>query len=280
MSESTVILRERPFKLFKRSCLESCEKAVEEDRISFVDFTVSMTNACNARCEFCCNQGKNSFDFDVAAFIDFFEETRSKISINKVTFTGGEPTLKIRELNKCLDFIKGKCNLITVNTNGSMLERLDHPAIYRIALSRHHYDNTVNDKIFGIKIGNPLIGSLLKNRIAIVCNLIRTRIDCTAEAYRMLEFAAENGIEQMSFVGLMPFNEFCLENRISLEVLQFGNDVLCTRKFTYEVPDVCHCSNHVYVAKNGSLVHYYMKHNMKPDFDKGSRVVWESNKLA
>jgi len=280
MSQSTVTLREKPFKLFERSCLEGCEKEGKEKQTPFVDFSVSMTNSCNANCLFCCNAGKKEFKFDVEAFKDFFDETRGTIPVNKVTFTGGEPTLRLKELHECLDHIRGKCGLITVNTNGSRLAEMNHPAIHRIALSRHHYSDKVNDEIFGLKIGNPLIGSELKFKIALVCNLIKNRIDSAAEAYKMLEFAANNGIEDMSFVGLMIFNDFCRANQIPLESLQFGKDVLCTRRLSYEVPGICHCSNHIYVANNGEIVHYYMRHNMKPDFDKGSRVVWENNKIG
>lgn len=245
----------------------------------FVDFNVSMTNACNAMCQFCCNQGRPDFKFDVEAFKDFFDETREKIHINKVTFTGGEPSLRIRELNECLDHIGGKCTLVTVNTNGFRLGALDHPSIHRIALSRHHYYDEINDGIFGIKIGNPLIGSSLKDRIAIVCNLIKMRIDCTKEAYNMLHFAADNEIEEMSFVGLMPVNEWSIRHLVPLESLNFTDNVLLTRELEYEVSGVCKCRNYMYVHRNGRLVSFYMRHNMMPKFDKGSRVVWENNKI-
>jgi molybdenum cofactor biosynthesis enzyme MoaA len=245
----------------------------------FVDIGVQMTNACNAYCKFCCNAGKEDFKFDVDAFKTFFDEVTKLISVNKVTFTGGEPTLRMKELNKCLDHIQGRCDLITVNTNGSRLEELGHTAINRIAVSRHHYLDEENNKIFGIEIGNPIRNSSLKDKIAIVCNLIRGKIDCSEEAYRMLEFTAENEIEDMSFVGLMPLNEWSKSNTVSLGVLDFKGDVLCTRKLCYEVKGVCNCSNHVYTAKNGRLVYFYMRHNLQPKFDKGSRITWENNEM-
>lgn len=279
MTTSTAILRGKTFKLFERNCLEPSDEVGKDKQEPFVDLTVLMTNGCNAACKFCCNAGKEDFRFDVGEFLDFFDETRQRICVNKVTFTGGEPSLKVMDLNECLDFIEGKCNLITVNTNGSRLEALSHPAIHRITLSRHHYLDEINDEIFGLKIGNPLVKSELKRKIALVCNLIKGRIDSTIEAYKMLEFASVNGIGDMSFVGLMPVNEWSRENAIPLNGLSFGDDVLCTRRLCYEVPNVCHCSNHIYVAKNGRFVHYYMRHNMKPDFDKGSRVVWENNQV-
>lgn len=165
----------------------------------------------------------------------------------------------------------------TVNTNGSKLELLSHPAIHRIALSRHHYEDDVNNSIFGIDIGNPLKESSLLDKIAITCNLIKGYVDCTTEAYKMLNFVATNNVEDMSFVGLMVFNDFCRDRFTPLKVLSFNQDVLCTKNLCYEVAGVCQCSNYVYAAPNGRLVHYYMRHNLMPSFDKGSRVVWENN---
>lgn len=275
----TVTIQNKTIKLFKRNCLEPCDKVGKDKLNPFIDITVQLTNACNAECEFCCNAGKLEFIFDFGLFKAFFDEAYGKVLINKVTFTGGEPTLKIGKLNQCLDYIQGKCRLITVNTNGTRLELLSHPAIHRIALSRHHYLNEVNNSIFGITIDNPLETSLLKNKIAVVCNLIKGYVDCTAEAYKMLNFVAENGIDDMSFVGLMPIDKWCQGHQVPLDVLAFNHDVLCTKNLCYEVKGVCECSNHVYAAPNGRLVHYYMRHNKMPKFDKGSRVVWENNEI-
>ncbi len=286
---NSITLRGKTIKLFERSCPLSCESVGQIKEAPFIDITVHMTNSCNAACLFCCNEGHNAFTFDVDAFKDFFDETNKTININKVTFTGGEPTLKIKELNACLDHIEGKCNLITVNTNGTRLDTLGHRAIHRIALSRHHYDDNVNNEIFGIEIGNPIsepeedsfcgMNPFIKEKIAIVCNLIKGYVDCTTEAYKMLEFAANNGIEDMSFVGLMPINKWATEHQVPLDILKFGSDVMCTRELHYEVEGICKCSNYVYVAKNGRLVYYYMRHNMVPSYDKGSRVVWEYNQI-
>ncbi len=286
---NTVTLRGKNFKLFERSCPLSCEKVGQTKELPFIDLTVHMTNSCNAACLFCCNEGHNEFIFDVEAFKDFFDDTYKTININKVTFTGGEPTLKIRELNECLDHIEGKCRLITVNTNGTRIDALGHRAIHRIAWSRHHYDDNVNNEIFGVTIGNPIaepeedafcgMNPSIKGKVALVCNLIKGYIDNTDSAYKMLEFAAANGIEDMSFVGLMPCNAWSTEHQVPLDVLKFGKDVLCTRQLHYEVEGVCKCSNYVYTASNGKIVHFYMRHNMIPEYDKGSRVFWKNNQI-
>lgn len=277
----SITIRNKVFKLFERNCPGCDEKLGTVKSERFVDLTVYMTNSCNAECLFCCNGGQNAFIFDEEMFKKFFDEVYGRIYINKVTFTGGEPTLKMSQLNECLDYINGRCNLITVNTNGTRLTSLVNRAIHRIAMSRHHYDDRVNNEIFGISIGNPL--SLLfppvLNKVALVCNLIKGYIDNTDGAYKMLEFAAANGIEDMSFVGLMPCNAWSIEHQVPLDVLKFGKDVLCTRQLHYEVEGVCKCSNYVYTASNGKIVHFYMRHNMIPEYDKGSRVVWKNNQI-
>lgn len=283
----SITIRNKVFKLFERNCPGCDEKLGMVKSERFVDLTVYMTNSCNAECLFCCNSGQNAFIFDENKFKTFFDEVYNSIYINKVTFTGGEPTIKMLQLNDCLDYIKGRCKLVTVNTNGTRLDTLGHRAIHRIALSRHHYDDNLNNEIFGITIGNPLtdndgfcgINPSIKGKVALVCNLIKGYIDNTEGAYKMLEFAAANGIEDMSFVGLMPCNAWSTEHQVPLDVLKFGKDVLCTRQLHYEVEGVCKCSNYVYTASNGKIVHFYMRHNMIPEYDKGSRVVWKNNQI-
>jgi MoaA/NifB/PqqE/SkfB family radical SAM enzyme len=276
---NTLTIKDKVISLIQHDCLMPCEKVGNLVR-PFVDFSISITNSCNAKCKFCCNAGKNDFEFDVSAFKDVFDETASKVEINKVTFTGGEPTLHPETLNRCLDHITGRCKLITVNTNGYRLNVLTHSSITRISMSRHHDLDGENDAIFGIKIGNPLKTFSKKEKVIVVCNLIRGKVDCAKKAYDILEFASSNGVNEAALVGLMPLNSWSKEHVVSISSLDFDENVLCTRRLSHEVTGVCTCNNYVYVAKNGELVFFYTRHALRPEYNKGSRIAWENNRIV
>jgi len=208
-----------------------------------------------------------------------FDELSEKICINKIGLTGGEPTFEEENLFRCLDHVRGRCGLITVNTNGSRLKVLEDDRVERISISRHHFDNEKNDEIFGVKIGNPLVGFSGKKKVILSCNLIRGYVDSVDGAYGMLDFAAENGISEVAFVGLMKNNDFSKENIISPSLLNFGKDVLKYRELSYHTSGVCECSNHSYVSKSGKMVMFFMRHTKDHEFDKGSRIVWANNRI-
>ena len=60
--------------------------------------------------------------------------------VSHITFTGGEPSLDIERLVKCLDYLKSVDSKIftIINTNGSNLDKLKGiKSLDNIALSRH-----------------------------------------------------------------------------------------------------------------------------------------------
>jgi len=68
---------------------------------------------------------------------------------------GGEPTLSpvfkeaLALINKYKK--KGKFNKVVLTTNGIHLNKFDLTGIDHVNISRHHYDQEINEKIFGTK---------------------------------------------------------------------------------------------------------------------------------
>jgi organic radical activating enzyme len=88
----------------------------------YVNIYVKMSDKCQAKCKFCVYHNNNSsFKFNLLKFKQIINKIIDKnIHIHKVAFTGGEPTLDIPLLNKCIHFIKSKSPdaFVSVNTNG------------------------------------------------------------------------------------------------------------------------------------------------------------------
>lgn len=107
------------------------------------NLSVILPVGCNARCEFCYWEAgsgltKNRLDFIVNTLPDIF---------NQCTVTGGEPTLCV-DLIGYLDIIKKRFSKTVLNTNGSFLNKEYIDKVTHVNISRHHYDDTKNAKVF------------------------------------------------------------------------------------------------------------------------------------
>ncbi|MCK9417183.1 radical SAM protein [Candidatus Dojkabacteria bacterium] len=247
-------------------------KAVENPYVNlFVRF-----KGCNAKCLFCeyADTAKN-FNFD--KYKQVLEELKKVIHIQRINFTGGEPTLQFDNFKKAvsiandLDLSSG----FVLNTNGYQLERvlqddLLSARIDAISLSRHHYDDDLNNKILGFtalssdklkELQNKLEN---KNLIQLSCNLIKNYIDNPEDIYKFLEYTSELGIKQVGLVSLMPINEFCENNFIDIKGMNLINNKFNLIKERY-YKDACYCKNYYYIPNNPeNLVKFYYKNTSKP----------------
>jgi molybdenum cofactor biosynthesis enzyme MoaA len=261
--------------------VDCTDNQVPEPVRPFVDITIVLTNDCNARCDFCCNPSREKTVFNVGKFKEFFNEAIGKIEVNKVTITGGETSYCQNNVQKCLEIVNGHCNLMTVNTNGRDMKFLDvlcdaYPL--RISMSRHHYLDERNEKIFGTKTISNFKEFRNKKCVVFSCNLIKNEIDCEEEIIKYLEFASKNDIEECSFVGLMPVNDFCKEKMVYPKDLKFDDRVQEYRTLNHPTCK-CWCRNYAYVSTLGKVVLFYTRHLIDYKCDKGSRVVWVGDNI-
>lgn len=247
----------------------------------YANIYISMTNACNAKCKFCCNE-KNCnklchFNFD--KFKTIMAEIQNKINIHKVSFTGGEPTLNFEQLTNCLEYTKDMDkNIFTViNTNGSNIQKLKDIDILinSIAISRHHYDENINKEIFQsntIPTDMMLQSYPNKEKLHLSCNLIKEYIGTPEEVIKYLNFASEIGILDIGFVSLMPANEYCKEQFVDFNDLKFDtlNNVFITKNWNYN--NLCRCRNYIYIADNAEVVEVYARYYADPKYNGNSLV--------
>lgn len=227
---------------------------------------------CNANCPFCTSviKGKRQeFDYDKLRYI--MKELSAKLEVRKVSFTGGEPTLNNRELIKAHRVIKEHLpsSFYVLNTNGyGLVEMLckNSNAFDSISLSRHHYDQRINDKIFGFE---TLTGEEIKginkrsNNLHMSCNLVKGFIDSHEECCHYMDFTSSANVLDVGFVTLIERNDFCKEGRVEFPVDEDDKNIIRYKRWEYE--DFCECRNYMYISKqSGQMVRFYSRWPKKP----------------
>lgn len=232
--------------------------------------TVQVTDVCPAKCAFCCNPGKGIL-LNVDKFKDDFAEITSKVTVDEVYFTGGEPMLHWDMIRECLKVIK--CPAL-INTMGLNLHKIDMPVA--ISLSRHHWEHDINNEILGVRHKPTYLDSFpmeYRERSNITTNIIKGYVDSADKMRRMMDFAMENGFPLSGFVGLMPATEYAKEAHVPIPELE-GDDINTYRKFRWK-SGMCSCQNSFYI-KDGQLHRFYIKENLDPTENKGGRIFYRN----
>ena len=121
------------------------------------NFSIVMPGGCNAECAFCFNKGKQkSEDCSQIGFIlGLWEQLKALPNqFYQISITGNEPMLSplIGDVMEVCKRMKQRYTNILLTTNGSHL--LKNPkmvidGVHHINVSRHHYDEAENKRIFG-----------------------------------------------------------------------------------------------------------------------------------
>ena len=247
-------------------------KKIQKVEQPYINLYIKVTDWCNASCPFCEYRGLGRA-FNIYKLFESIKEINKTIRINKVSFTGGEPTTSgnlllylIKEIRELIPEA-----FITVNTNGYRLHHLLSADVNSIALSRHHYDDKRNDNIFKINaLSAEALRSIDPSKIHLSCNLIKGEIDSANEVEKYLSFASSCNIHDVGFVGLMPVNDYCKTNYVDFNKLSFDKKHIIKYK-TYRRTTVCKCSNYLYI-KAGAMTLFYNRCVLKPDDTVGSLV--------
>lgn len=252
----------------------------------YINIYVRLENTCNAMCKFCNFRGEKQ-EFDFYKFYYVINEIKKVVPINKISFTGGEPTTDCDMLHKCLMTVKEIDSKIftVVNTNGYNLNKIastnTHDLIDSIALSRHHYDDSINNSIFGTEVVSSKIieqlNKMVDNKIHLSCNLVKGYIDSKEEILKYLNAAANIGIKDIGFISLMQISQYCKEKFIDFSDIDLKcEDVLINKEWNNE--NNCKCKNHMFIADNGEIVEFYSRYysNSKNNL---SSLVYDIDKL-
>lgn len=113
------------------------------------NFTIVMPGGCNAKCEFCFWRQ----DKTVKDYMDKLEKTMSSLpsQFYMLSISGGEPTISsyLHDVLNSIDVEKFTHRILTTNATG-LMKNIDiiKEKIQHINISRHHWDDEINAKIF------------------------------------------------------------------------------------------------------------------------------------
>lgn len=196
---------------------------------------VNATDFCNANCPFCVSRDSCSMTHstvDPSAFEDTLQLIKDFVC--GVSITGGEPTLALEVVNQLIevtDKILGHDIEIDLVTNGSNLDKLMHmqwfDRLTSIHISRHHYDDDINNSIMQWKVPAPFdIRTFMQevnnpSRVVFNCVLQKGGITSCSDVQKFLDYSISLGVRNTSFITMIKANDYCCENYISALMFPF-----------------------------------------------------------
>lgn len=253
---------------------------------------VNVSELCPCSCPFCVNpcrkMGENSFD--LVRYRDVL--TQIKDAVYGVSFTGGEPLLfpeLLGETIKITNEIMGSDVELDLATCGIGLERFLNlqasDLLYSIHISRHLVNDDANRKLMGANIPDVSeLKSITSNmrepgRVVFNCVLHRDGVNSTESMADYLEMAAEIGVTNTAFIGLIKANSFCLKQYIDPKELQPEKDARFRVWNHYHDHSYCNCSSGDYEADAGWVRFYYRSPGNKATPYARQLVYTADNKL-
>ena len=269
-------------KLKEQHCKKNdCEVVRIDD--PYLNIYVRITNVCNASCGFCAYHGKET-PFDLYKLYYILMEISSKIQINKLSCTGGEPTLEVDRIKAILNKTKeiSPSTFTVISTNGHRLHQLDRfDAVDSIAVSRHAITDGSNQKIFGthdIATSLDISDFEDKDKLHLSCNLMRHSpagnvVNSADAAIRYLDSVAKIGVRDVGFVTLMPVTKAAQINTVAFENFDFSNNGNIFQTQKWNDHDRCQCCNYLYSPPDiPAVVKVYARQNLKPHESVGCLV--------
>ena len=243
---------------------------------------IRINNRCNANCRFCEYHGdKTEFSFERLELA--LNELSERGIIYKIQITGGETTLDRERLSTVVSLIRKYFDrneyFVGINSNGYDLQAvLDvRESIQNIAISRHHYDDSVNSEIFGtLKVPTTqelkdFIAEMTPDMVHLSCNLMKDYIGSMDEIKKYLNYCIEIGCKDMGFVTLMPVNEFAQQQHVLFDECGIEEDPLFYKykQFT-KCGNCCKCANYLYTSPTQfGMIDLYGRFVSKPDNTTG-----------
>jgi len=233
--------------------------------------SICPTSFCNAQCKFCIATNTDKHNkIDLKKLEQALRLLKKEDVVQCITFTGGEPFYCLDILNEAVSMvfdIFGHELEVTITTNGSGIKNIhkikDLQYVDALHISRHHYDDAINDSIFGLKMPTAdelkeIVSTISYNDLFVFnCMLLKDYINSQEEAHKYLDFAIKVGVPKVAFMTCTPINAYAKEQTIDVfDILREDDDsIIFTRGFQdYEY---CRCRDGVYVSPQGKLIEFY-----------------------
>ncbi len=237
-----------------------------------LQLSIMPVNFCPAGCRFCIAQStiRDTQRLDLGKLEDTLRKLREAQVVRGISITGGEPFSDVALLNRVINLcfgVFGKHMEVSVNTNGMNIQRICEidrlSELEALHISRHHYDDALNNRIFGYALPdhNTLSKALhsvsYKDLFVLNCMLLKDFIGSVEEVHRFLDFAIEMGAGKVSFITATPVNDYARTQRVNFSAVLRDEDpqLLFTRE--YRDHAYCRCRDGVYASAKGQLIEFY-----------------------
>ena len=260
-------------KVVVRDYLCSTDPNVILDAIPSLRLYIKLTDFCNADCLFCANGNSKDFgniDFKKLEFVISY--LKEKNLLHGISITGGEPMLNPDKMNDLLSMIfkiDPKME-VAISTNGFNLDKfvgMDHVNdLESIHISRHHYDDMVNQEIFSSDSVASfedimlLQDSLVDKKIININTLVmKGYIEDLVHIKMMLDHVGKMGVYKNGFVSLMKCNEFSWERFINFYDIFINLDENFFLGHHFYSREYCECVDGMYLTSYGKMVEFYAR---------------------
>lgn len=229
-------------------------KNTEQPAYPIINLYIQTTPACNGKCKFCDTRNQSTkFNFNLLDSV--IQEMSEKHILGKIAIAGGEPLLTLDRSVRIAEKYKDK--YLTLNTNAFNLDSLKilYPYMKEIDISKHHYDNSINDKIMGIKTATmeELNSNNLTDKTSINCVFQKEGLSTKDDLYKMMEELGKNNIKNLKAISLLPLTEYAKNNYVDLVTLMQDFESEVNDGYLYD-KDMCQCFRFLYVTSSANLV--------------------------
>lgn len=233
--------------------------------------SICPTAFCNASCKFCIATNTHKKQkADLVKLEKVLRLLKEEDVVQSLSFTGGEPFYDIGLLDSIVSMvfdIFGKTLEVSISTNGTGLRDIhkikDLKYVDAIHVSRHHYDDEINNSIFGIKMPSKqelteIVSTVsFKDIFVFNCMLLKDYINSREEAHNFLDFSIDVGVPKVAFMTCTPINDYAREQSIDFRSVITEDDPMIMFTRGFQDYEFCRCRDGVYVSKEGRVTEFY-----------------------
>lgn len=272
------MLKVQKIKLFNEEILVNNSLCLEKENANVsikpsLRLYIKVTDYCNANCSFCANKDCEDFGYlDLQKLKYVITYLKHENILHGISITGGEPLYNPKKLNDILNLIWDVDDKIKVaiSTNGYKLKEMAEfdriNDLESIHISRHHYNDEENTKIFRnnfVASSDDIsyLQSKLDDKKIININtmVMKGYIDNLKEIKKMLDYVGDLGVYKDGFVSLMKVNNYSEKHFINFNDIFNNLDSNFFLGHHFYNKTYCECIDGMYITNNNKMVEFYAR---------------------
>jgi Molybdenum cofactor biosynthesis enzyme len=250
-------------------------------RGAMINLYVQATSKCNAKCCFCYTKNKcNNFNYE--KFNKVLKELSNRNILKRIAITGGEPLLDELKTMKIIEEAKRYCEIISLNTNAYSIDKIDlvYDKVSFIDISKHHYDNNINNKIMGLQTPtiDEICNRISTKKIKVNCVLQNSGINSFEELKNMLNILSDKNISEVKFISILPLNQMAVNEFVNPENIMKQCEVYLNDSYLYD-KHMCKCFEFMYVSDKGKVIKVTIRYTIDKNYDCVKQLVYDGEYL-